>query len=111
LTPDQAATALNVDDFFYNTNVPFVANFSEGYDQAATMMQPVGGMDRIAYAFADQLVEEIYYSAEVTAIRRTTTGVRIEGRAGDHITYLRGWQEGAVISGINALDNLLDLIQ
>ena len=30
--------------------------------------------------------------------------------AGDHLTYLQGWQEGAVISSINALDNLLDLI-
>jgi len=29
---------------------------------------------------------------------------------GDHLTYLPGWQEGAVISSLNALDNLLDLM-
>ena len=29
--------------------------------------------------------------------------------AGDHLTYLQGWQEGAVISGLNALTNLLEI--
>jgi len=28
--------------------------------------------------------------------------------AGDHLTYLRGWQEGAVISALNALSKLVD---
>ena len=53
---------------------------SNNLNQAATMMQPVGGMDRIAYAFANQLKEELYYEAVVTAIRRTGSRVRIEGR-------------------------------
>lgn len=82
LTAKQSAAALNPDDFFFDTNVPFTPNFAESYDQSATMMQPVGGMDRIAYAFADQLEAEIYYEAEVTAIRRSGAGVRIEGRRG-----------------------------
>ena len=30
--------------------------------------------------------------------------------AGDHLTYLHGWQEGAVISGLHALNNLLDIM-
>jgi len=83
LLPNQAIAPLNLDDFFFDTDVPFTPNFSESYNQSATMMQPVGGMDKIAYGFAEQLQEDIYYGAEVTAIRRTATGVRIEGRAGD----------------------------
>jgi len=83
LTPGQAIPPLNLDDFFFDTEVPFTANFAESYNQSATMMQPVGGMDKIAYGFAEQLQAEIFYGAEVTAIRRTATGVRIEGRAGD----------------------------
>jgi len=88
LTPSQSASSLNLDDFFYDTNVPFTPNFGEGYNQSATMMQPIGGMDRIAYAFAEQMPEEIYYGAQVTAIRRSGSGVVIEGRAGE--------EEGAV---------------
>ncbi|MBV56121.1 MAG: amine oxidase [Gammaproteobacteria bacterium] len=80
LTPRQSIQPLNLNDFFFDTSVPFKVNFGESYNQAATMMQPVGGMDRIAYAFANQLKEELYYEAVVTAIRRTGSRVRIEGR-------------------------------
>jgi monoamine oxidase len=52
------------------------------------MMQPVGGMDRIATAFAEQLQEEIFYGVEITAIRRAGQRVRLEGRAGE--------EEGAI---------------
>ena len=44
------------------------------------MMQPVGGMDRIAYAFANELKQELYYGVEVTAMRRAGSRVRLEGR-------------------------------
>lgn len=80
LTPEVAAAALDRDDVLLHPSIPFVPSFVEGYNQAATMMQPVGGMDRIAYAFADQLQEEVFYGAEVTGIFRTGAGVRIEGR-------------------------------
>ncbi|MEO1400444.1 MAG: flavin monoamine oxidase family protein [Cyanobacteria bacterium J06635_1] len=52
-------------------------NFGEGYNQSATMLQPVGGMDQIARAFERQVGELIEYSAEVSQIRRTPEGVRI----------------------------------
>ena len=81
LTPNQALDPLRLDEFFFDTDVPFAPNFTESYTQAATMLQPVGGMDRIAHGFADALQGDIYYGAEVTAIRRTATGVRIEGQA------------------------------
>ncbi len=52
-------------------------NFAEGYNQAATMLEPVGGMDRIAQAFASKLGKKIKYNAEVKEIRKTGQGVRI----------------------------------
>jgi monoamine oxidase len=51
--------------------------YEEAHDWQATMMQPVGGMDRIPYAFAQQLGDIIRYSAPVTEIARTPKGVRV----------------------------------
>ena len=45
-------------------------DFGSEYDQSATMLQPVGGMDRIAYAFAQRLIGKIRFGAVVTQIRR-----------------------------------------
>ncbi len=52
-------------------------NYSEGYDQAATMLEPVGGMDRIAKAFEQRVGHLITYNAEVRQIRKTSSGVRL----------------------------------
>jgi monoamine oxidase len=52
-------------------------HFGEGYNQSATMLQPVGGMDQIAKAFAQQVGHLITYNAVVTEIRKTPSGVRI----------------------------------
>lgn len=49
----------------------------EERDWQATMMQPVGGMDRIPYAFAKSLGRLVHFDAPVTEIRKTSTGVRI----------------------------------
>ena len=51
--------------------------FEENLDMQATMFQPVGGMDRIAYAFAKQLGAIVKYNSPVSEIRRTAKGVRI----------------------------------
>ena len=51
--------------------------FDDAFDQQATMFQPVGGMDRIAYAFAKTLDGTLHYGAEVKEIRKTASGVRI----------------------------------
>jgi monoamine oxidase len=51
--------------------------FEETFDQQATMFQPVGGMDRIAYAFAKQLGDTLHYGAEVKEIRKASSGVRV----------------------------------
>jgi monoamine oxidase len=49
----------------------------ETFDQQATMLQPVGGMDRIPYAFAQRLGKAIKYGCAVNEIRRTENGVRV----------------------------------
>jgi monoamine oxidase len=58
----------------------FETNFGEGWHQAATMMQPVGGMGRIGEAFGRRLRGVITYGAEVTALRRSGSGARIVWR-------------------------------
>ena len=51
--------------------------YEEVWDWQATMMQPVGGMDQIPYAFAKSLGPVIQYSSPVTEIRKTANGVRV----------------------------------
>ncbi len=51
--------------------------FGELLFQQTTMLQPVGGMDAIPYAFAARLRREIHYRTRVTHIRKTGTGVRV----------------------------------
>ncbi|MGD1895686.1 MAG: FAD-dependent oxidoreductase [Phormidesmis sp.] len=52
-------------------------HFGEGYTQAATMLQPVGGMDKIVEAFEREVGDLIEYGAEVSQIRKTPEGTRI----------------------------------
>jgi monoamine oxidase len=58
----------------------FQSNFGEGWHQAATMMQPVGGMGRIGQAFGRRLRDTIVYGAEVRAVRREGDAARIVWR-------------------------------
>ena len=52
--------------------------FAEGLDQQPTMLQPVGGMDRIARAFEARIAGDLSFNAVATAIRKTAGGVRVE---------------------------------
>lgn len=52
-------------------------DFSQGLDQQATMLQPVGGMDRIARAFESRIATTLVTEAEVKEIRKLASGVRI----------------------------------
>ena len=56
------------------------STFGEGWEQAATMLQPVGGMGRIGEAFGRKLGRRIRYGAEVTELRRTAHGGRVVWR-------------------------------
>jgi monoamine oxidase len=57
--------------------------FEEILDMQATMFQPVGGMDRIPYAFAAALGGMVHYNVPITEIRKTTEGVRVTYRDGE----------------------------
>ncbi|GAA0602158.1 flavin monoamine oxidase family protein [Craurococcus roseus] len=46
------------------------ASFAEGVDYAATMLQPVGGMDRIAAALHAALGDSVLLGCEVASLRR-----------------------------------------
>jgi monoamine oxidase len=60
-----------------------IADFSTGelyeeqIDWQATMFQPVGGMDRIAYGFAKSLGGIVRYQSPVKSLRKTAKGVRV----------------------------------
>ena len=51
--------------------------FEEMLDMQPTMFQPVGGMDRIPYAFARSLGKVVRYHSPVAEIRKTANGVRV----------------------------------
>jgi monoamine oxidase len=59
--------------------------FTDEWAQSATMMQPVGGMDRIPYAFAKSLGDIVQYNAPVKSFKKTAKGVSV--------TYTQGGAE------------------
>jgi monoamine oxidase len=82
--PNRQSTtpALSLTDLLRSDFWQYQSDFSEGYDQQTTMLQPVGGMDRIAIAFEQRVENLIQYSRVVSAIRKTTNGVLIEFQDG-----------------------------
>ena len=52
-------------------------NFSEGSNQQPSMLQPIGGMDKIAKAFRDRVASVITYGAEVKEIAKVSNGAKI----------------------------------
>ena len=51
--------------------------YEENWDWQATMFQPVGGIDRIPYAFARALGPVVQLNSAVTEIRKTASGAKI----------------------------------
>jgi monoamine oxidase len=49
----------------------------ETLDMQATMFQPVGGMDRIPYAFAKRLGKVVQYKSAVKEIRKSANAVKV----------------------------------
>lgn len=56
------------------------ASFASVVDMQATMLQPVGGMDRISTRMAERLGDSIRLNAEVIELRRQGQGARIVWR-------------------------------
>ena len=71
LTPRQIQELIS--DTIWQTRL----DFSHGLNQQATMLQPVGGMDRIADAFKNQVASDIQYESIVKEIRKIVNGVRV----------------------------------
>jgi monoamine oxidase len=64
--------------------------FELEWDQAMMMFQPIGGMDRIPYALADQIRGEIRYGCEVQSIRSADDAVEVVyTRSGSNETGVR----------------------
>jgi len=55
----------------------FKMNFGEGEDQAAAMMQPVGGMDNIVKGFGRRIRSPVLLHAQVKSIRIQEDGVSV----------------------------------
>jgi monoamine oxidase len=53
----------------------------ENFDWQATMFQPVDGMDRVPYAFAQRLGPVLRYGSEVTRIRQSDSSVTVTYRS------------------------------
>lgn len=64
--------------------LPYV--FEHIWDMQATMLQPVGGMDRIAHAIYDQVKPNVRLRTRISAIRRTGDRVRIEHGPGEQMS-------------------------
>lgn len=73
-----------VTEFFWGLRL----SFSQGFDQQPVMLQPVGGMDRIARAFESQVAGDVIFDATVTEIRKTAGGTRViyNDRSGTPVT-------------------------
>lgn len=90
LTPPGAGQQSGIPDprFAFTDILPYAAEIhrAQGYylasaaafSQQMTMLQPVGGMDRLAYALANAIGEDKFtFQAQVSEIRQDQNGVRI----------------------------------
>jgi monoamine oxidase len=81
--------------------LPYV--FENIWDMQATMLQPLGGMDRIAHAIYEQVKPAVRMKAPVTGIRRVGDRVRIEHGPGQQMTEA---DYAIVTLGANLLDRV-----
>jgi monoamine oxidase len=75
---DQTLPPLSLDAILDSGFWEYQLDYSQALDQQPTMLQPVGGMDRIARAFEQRTGDNILYQAQVSAVRNTTDGVEVD---------------------------------
>lgn len=77
--PNQYQTPLNIHELLRSG---FIANmsFGEGYDQAAMMMEPVGGMDSVVAGFMRKVGKLVQLHAPVEAVQLQEHSVRVTYR-------------------------------
>ena len=77
---------LGINDLAPSPDVTLPYLFEHIWDMQATMLQPVGGMDRIAYAIYEQVKPSVRLRTPISAIRRSGDRVRIEHGPAKQIT-------------------------
>lgn len=73
----ELVSPLQLRDLIADSFLQLRTDFSEGLNQQATMLQPIGGMDRIARAFETRVAADIVYEAIVSEVRKVANGVQI----------------------------------
>ncbi len=76
--PGVPMNPLSIKELLPSPAVVLPYQFEYIFDMQATMLQPVGGMDRIAHAIYEEVKPSVRLGQAVTAIRRQGNGVRIE---------------------------------
>ncbi|WP_283937640.1 flavin monoamine oxidase family protein [Sphingomonas hankyongi] len=82
----QPVPPLSLKELLPNQAITLPYIFEHIHEMQATMLQPVGGMDRIAHALYEQVKPSVRLSSPITAIRRTGDRVRIEHGPGTQAT-------------------------
>ena len=76
-SPSEHIAPIPLNELIREPQWAFLLGFGENIYQQATMLEPVGGIDAIPYAFAARLRREIRYGCQVTHMTKTETGVRV----------------------------------
>ena len=86
--PGKPLDVLSLNEILPNQGAAFPLFFEAIIDMQPTMLQPVGGMDRIAHAIYEQVKPSVRLNQPVSAIRRDGNRVRIEHKGGvTHADY------------------------
>lgn len=80
--PGSPLDPLTIKEMLPNRGAAFPQVFEAILDMQPTMLQPVGGMDRIAEALYREVKASVHLNQPVAAIRREGQRVRIEHRGG-----------------------------
>ncbi|HPE47363.1 MAG TPA: FAD-dependent oxidoreductase [Hyphomonas sp.] len=75
--PAEIRKPIPLSELLADENLGFNVTFGEILYQQTTMLEPVGGMDAIPYAFAARLRREIHYGKRVTHLKKTDGGVTV----------------------------------
>jgi monoamine oxidase len=82
------------------------------------MLQPVGGMDKIHFdysSFVERWISvswpKIPYQTGAWGVSQPNYLLQGDGNiyfAGEHLSILQGWQEGAVLSAYSAIEQIVN---
>jgi len=86
--PPSGADPLRLSDLMQAQFWGISGFFEELVEMQATMLQPVGGMDRISYALYEQVKPTVTFGAEVKEIRRSGKGAKIAYTVGGAVRSL-----------------------